>query len=318
MDKLVKIGVFYDGGYFTHVNNYYRHTHEIRSRIGFSGLHNFIRHTVAEKEGVDHGICHILDAHFFRGRFSAKEANERLNQLYNDRILDEVLMYSNITPHYLPVKHVNGETTKREKGVDVLMALETFELCMYKRYDVVVLVASDGDHLPLVRKLHGLGSKTMLLGWNFEFINENGKIHSTKVSGDMLKEVSYPLNMSELIERDIESSNPIMADMFLKRDASEDGIAEEGDDAQPLGEELDSSLFDPEVRQTGKVMELKQGFGFIKYPGNNVFFPASELVGIRFDDLVIDQELEFFIQQGEKGRVATHITKPGGWSPVGK
>ena len=31
---------------------------------------------------------------------------------------------------------------KKEKGIDVLMALETYELCMLKRYDVVALVAS--------------------------------------------------------------------------------------------------------------------------------------------------------------------------------
>ena len=157
--RAVKVGVFYDGSYFAHVSNYYNYVHAQRRRLHIGGLHEFVKHTVAEKEATLPNLCHIIDAHFFRGRFTARDANEKTNQLYYDRVFDDVLMYNGVQTHYLPVKDLQGR--KREKGIDVLMALETFELCIYKRYDVIALVASDGDHLPLVRKLHTLGCKTL-------------------------------------------------------------------------------------------------------------------------------------------------------------
>src|SRR4029453_11567616 len=166
----LKVGVFYDGSYFTHVSNYYNYVHPQRRRIHIGGLHDFIRQQLARIEGTDPNLCHIIDAHFFRGRFAAREAREKPDQLYYDRVFDEVLMYNGVQAHYLPLRDMAGR--KKEKGIDVLMALETYELCMLKRYDVVVLIASDGDHVPLVRKLHALGCKTMLMGWDFEFTDE--------------------------------------------------------------------------------------------------------------------------------------------------
>lgn len=101
----------------------------------------------------------------------------------NDRVFDEVLMYNGVQTHYLPVREMRGR--KAEKGIDVLMALETYELAMHKRYDVVVLIASDSDHVPLVRKLHALGCKTMLLAWDFEYTdNLSGELVTTRVSRD--------------------------------------------------------------------------------------------------------------------------------------
>ena len=51
-DKLIRIGVFYDGNYFFQVSNYYTYGHARRSRIGISGLHDFIKHQVANEESV--------------------------------------------------------------------------------------------------------------------------------------------------------------------------------------------------------------------------------------------------------------------------
>jgi hypothetical protein len=48
--KLMRVGVFYDGNFFFHVSNYYHYHHERRARISVSGLHEFIRHQVAESE----------------------------------------------------------------------------------------------------------------------------------------------------------------------------------------------------------------------------------------------------------------------------
>jgi uncharacterized LabA/DUF88 family protein/cold shock CspA family protein len=299
--KALKVGVFYDGSYFTHVSNYYNYVHAHRRRLHIGGLHDYIKHIVAEREGSRPNLCHIIDAHFFRGRFTAREANEKPNQLYYDRVFDDVLMYNNVQTHYLPVKDMMGR--KREKGIDVLMALETYELCMLKRYDVVALVASDGDHVPLVRKLHALGCKTMLLGWDFEFTDQDtGELQTTKTSTDLWNEVSYPLPMHDLIEEGLRDDDEVIRDVFVARDTSRD-TDQEGLERAPV------TLVDEERRRS-TVMSLMNGYGFIRYPDNNLFFRYDDLQGLTFDELAINDELEFNVAVNQKGqRVARNITR---------
>ncbi|HEY0111437.1 MAG TPA: cold-shock protein, partial [Fibrella sp.] len=124
--KLTRIGVFYDGNYFLHVSNYYNYSHERRSRISISGLHAFIRSQVADSEDTDKNLCQIVDAHYFRGRLNAHEASQRGNQLFYDRLFDDILMSEGVVTHYLPVKTYQGY--RQEKGIDVWLALETYEL----------------------------------------------------------------------------------------------------------------------------------------------------------------------------------------------
>jgi len=100
--KITRIGVFYDGNYFLHVNNYYLEFHQRRAPLSISGLHAYIRTTVSEVEGVDLKFCQIVDAHFFRGRLRAQEADER-NILLSERLFDDVLMNEGVTTHYLPL-----------------------------------------------------------------------------------------------------------------------------------------------------------------------------------------------------------------------
>jgi hypothetical protein len=166
--KLTRIGVFYDGNYFFHVSNYYQYQHARKARISIDGLHEFIRHQVSEAEGEDVKYCQIVDAHYFRGRPRAQEAEAR-GLLLRERQFDDILMREGVITHYLPLG------PDGEKGIDVWLALETYELAIYKRFDVIVLIACDGDFLPLVRKLNALGARVMLLGWGFSYIDQSGK-----------------------------------------------------------------------------------------------------------------------------------------------
>lgn len=298
----LKVGVFYDGSYFTHVSNYYNYVHTHRRRLHIGGVHEFIKHTLAEREGTAPSLCHIIDAHFFRGRFTAREANEKPNQLYYDRVFDDVLMYNAVQTHYLPVKDLMGR--KREKGIDVLMALETYELCMLKRYDIVVLIASDGDHVPLVRKLHALGCKTMLLGWDFEFTDqESGEVQVTKTSTDLWNEVSYPMPMHDLIDEGLRDNDAVVRELFVLRDTT----VREGEEGAPMS----AALPVDDERHRSTVMSLHNGYGFIRFPDNNLFFLRDDLIDIPFAELVVGDELEFNVAMNAKGqRVAKRITRP--------
>src|ERR1700746_915328 len=136
-NKLTRIGVFYDGNFFFHVSNYYHYNHERRAGISIGGLHACVGQKVAECEGTDARYCQIVDAHYFRGRLRAGDADDR-DLLFKERVFDDVRVCEGVTTHYLPLSR-DGE-----KGIDVWLALEAFELAVYKRFNVSVLVACDG------------------------------------------------------------------------------------------------------------------------------------------------------------------------------
>jgi len=210
--SLTRIGVFYDGNYFLHVSNFYTYFHERKSRISISGLHHFIRNQVAQQEGTDVRLCQIVDAHYFRGRLSASEASQQGNLLFYDRMFDDILSSEGVTTHYLPVK-TSQNGVRHEKGIDVLLALEAFELAFYKRLNVLVLIASDGDYVPLIRKLNTLGTRVMVLGWDFVYTNDFGKEMTTRTSQDLLEEVSYPVAMHEIIDNRLKKNEPKVLDL---------------------------------------------------------------------------------------------------------
>ncbi|MFD2570605.1 NYN domain-containing protein [Spirosoma soli] len=317
--RLTRIGVFYDGNYFLHVSNYYNYSHERRSRISISGLHAFIRRQVAEEEGVNERLCQIVDAHYFRGRLNAHEANQRGNQLFYDRLFDDILMSEGVVTHYLPVKTYQGY--RQEKGIDVWLALEAFELAQYKKFDVVVLITSDGDYVPLIRKLNTLGSRIMVLSWDFEFLNEQGEKQVTRTSQDLLEEVSYPVAMHELIDNRTRKNDTIIQNLFVKQQAkptftaatvahgagfSSFSAGAYDDDTyahdEPNYNIADGVDDDPEGRKVSTIRSLKTGYGFVNYPPNNLFFHYTSLIDTDFNELQVDDEVEFTIGQNAEGK----------------
>ncbi|MBK7936925.1 MAG: NYN domain-containing protein [Lewinellaceae bacterium] len=284
--KLTRIGVFYDGNYFLHVSNYYAYHHERRSRLSIAGLHEFVRHRIAEEEKKDFHLCQIVDAHYFRGRLSAQEASAEGNRLYYDRLFDDILMMEGVTTHYLPVRTVQGY--RQERGIDVWMALEAFELTLHKQFDVVILIASDSDFVPLVRKLHTLGVRAMLLAWDYEYYDEEGRRRSTVTSQYLWEEVTYPIAMQNVIDDDNDELFPVTR-LFVERKKV------------IVGDEEPVEIAEGESK-TSTIYSLKDGYGFISFPQtNNLFFHYSFLVDTDFNDLREGDTVEFTLSKNEKG-----------------
>ncbi len=208
---MLRIALFIDGTFFSKVNTYYRYYHERQSNINFSGLSEFIREEVANQENVQKQYCQIVESHWFRGRFSTTQLEkrfpdnqERLKQMTNERKVDDLFMYQGIVQHVYPIQ-VNPKTGHaNEKGIDVWLSLEAYELAVQKGFDVMVLIAGDTDYVPLIRKVNGLGTRVMVLGWDFEYETNNsiGKTYSniTRTSQALIEECSYPIAMHEKID----------------------------------------------------------------------------------------------------------------------
>ncbi|MBU1718698.1 MAG: NYN domain-containing protein [Bacteroidetes bacterium] len=284
---MIKIAVFYDGNYFLHVSNYYNYVHARRSRLSITGLHQFIRHQASDELEVDVRHCHIVDAHYFRGRYSAWEASQRGNQLFYDRLMDDNLMSEGVVTHYLPIKNISG--FRMEKGVDVCLALEAFELAFLKKFEIVVLVASDGDYVPLIKKLNANGTKVMVLSWDFEYTNDDGQKMVTRTSQDLLEEVTYPVAMHEIIENRLRKNEPVINNLFIP---------------PPVQRTNHQPLSQPEMEgefHNSTILSLKSGYGFIKYPPNNLFFHYTSLLDTDFNEIHEGDTVEFHLDINENG-----------------
>ena len=309
--KLTRIGVFYDGNYFLHVSNYYTYQHARHARLSVSGLHQFIRHSVATEENVDPRTCHIVDAHYFRGRLSAAEA-QRSNKLFADRQFDDILMKEGVVTHYLPIKQ--KPTGRVEKGIDVWYALECYELAVLKKFNVVCLIASDGDYVPLIRKLNTLGIRVVLLSWDFEFTDDAGQPRATRTSQVLLEEVTYPIAMHEVIDNRLRRNDAIINNLFVKTEAVIAGpvarpVAAVGSQPEE-GEEEETDENDTDQLYESVVKFLKAGYGFIAYPPNNLFFHQTDMVNADFNLLREGDAVQFNkVKIDEERTVAKNVRR---------
>ena len=300
--KMLRVGVFYDGNFFFHVSNYYKYQHPRKARLSIAGLHEFIRFKVSSVENVDSRICQIVDSHFFRGRLSAWDA-EAQQKLLADRIIDDVLMHEGVTTHYLPL---HG---KSEKGIDVLLALEALEQAIHKRFDVMVLIAGDGDFVPLVRKVSTLGTRVMCLGWDFEFTDDSGAERRTITSSTLLNESTYPVMMNSIVDDKTLRDDAIIKGLFVERNVKTAHEIQNHSEKMAHGG-TSEGVANPVKRQVGSILCLKGGYGFIRCDeySSNVFFPWGELTNSPFEDLVPGLKVSFEARTGPKGMVAKKVT----------
>jgi uncharacterized LabA/DUF88 family protein/cold shock CspA family protein len=288
-NNIIRIGIFYDGYYFYKVSNYYKYEHNRKARISISGLHDFIRYEIAsimQIEDIRH--CQIIDAHYFKGRSSAQEMGEKVQ---SERIFEDILMRENIVNHYLPLRYGENNTW-REKGIDVWLALEAYELAIYKQFDMLVLVAGDGDYVPLVRKLNTLGTQVMLISWDYSYYNENGTITETRTSRQLLEEVLYPIVMNERIDQ--QPSTDIINELFVreKRETNSESI-------ENILSVKENHAPDPDDNsQISTIISIKEGFGFIKDEKiNNVFFYYDTLTNKDFDELEVGMRVKYLCEE---------------------
>jgi len=282
--KLVKVGIYIDGNYFSNVSDYYKYIHFKKSRINIKGLFDYIIHYISQKENIDPHYCRIVDAHYFRGKFNADETRS-VNKLYSERQFEDILIHSGITTHYLPM------TKNGEKGIDVWFALEAYEGAVRKNYDVIVLLAGDRDYVPLVRKLNTLGTRVMVLGWDFQYTGVDGDTHSTYTSSNLLQEVTYGLHMEKEITVGLGNKDDVIFDLFLEKKAK-------------YNAKFDNRSF------FGIVTSLKDGFGFItpEDGSDNQFFHYEGVHDdFDFNDFQVNDRVSFEVGKYNNKECAVNV-----------
>ena len=224
--KSIRIGIYFDGHYFYKVSNYYKFDHSRQSRISIQGLRSYICGEVATRYDADANDCKVVEAHYFRGR-AIKSGSEKA--IVGERFFEDALTKEGVDLHYLPlVRGANSEL--KEKGIDVSLALDAYKRAAAKAFDVFVLIAGDGDYLPLVRELQTMGTPidVMLLSWDFEC--SNGDV--TMTSQDLLEEVKYPIQMAIVIDDRLNTKNPLVLGLFEPRQFEPQQQVQQGQNMQ--------------------------------------------------------------------------------------
>lgn len=176
-------------------------THERRSYLDLAGFHAFIRQRVAEREQADTAFCQITERHWYQGRFSlafTRESDpERApSRIERDRLQDERLTAAGIVAHYYPM-NAKDRQKPHEKGVDVFLSLDAFDLATRGRFDVLAIITGDEDYVPLVRKVNAIGPRVMIIGMEAEWTGGGRNGHWINTSQCLLNESSYPVLLNQ-------------------------------------------------------------------------------------------------------------------------
>ncbi|MDD2593595.1 MAG: NYN domain-containing protein, partial [Bacteroidales bacterium] len=298
MEKdLIRLGIFYDGNYLLHVSNFYNYFHERKSRISLHGLHKYIRYYVSNLENLDSRFITIIESHYFKSRLSVKEMGNKPNQLFFDRLFDDVLMMENVIAHYHPVRNIQG--IKMEKEIGINLALHAYDIANSGKIDILVLVACDGDYVSLIKKIHSLGIKVLLVSWDFEYTDDQNYSRLTKTSQDLIEETTYHLALNEVIDNPNNKDNPFVEGLFVsKSDRRYDYSTYENDFTN--NDDM-SNIESDKITHESTILSLKNGYGFIKYPPNNLFFHYQSVQNTDFNKLQVGDKVTFEITKKENG-----------------
>lgn len=304
-ENLIRLGIFYDGNYLLHVSNYYNYFHERKSRISLHGLHKYIKYYVSSIEDIDTKYVTITESHYFKSRLSVKEVGNKQNQLFFDRLFDDVLMMENVVAHYHPVRNIQG--IKMEKEIGMNLALHAYEIASNKRIDLLVLVACDGDYVSLIKKINVLGIKVLLVSWDFEYTDDQNYLRMTKTSQDLIEETTYHLALNEIIDDPANKGNSFVEGLFVSKLDRRYDIPQYFDEVG--NEDLSTLERDNQIHESS-ILSLKNGYGFIKYPPNNLFFHYQSVQDADFNELQIGDEVFFEIAKKDNGEELAINVRP--------
>jgi uncharacterized LabA/DUF88 family protein len=206
MDKSIcRIGVFYDGSYFTYAQYHYYADRKL-GWLMFGAFHSMLENMLREKE---QGFANyrVVYAGWYQGLFTSSKSTDQQRRTERNRHID--LMYAGIEPKYVPMSQTQGE-----KGIDVALTVDALQVGLEGKVDIAVLVTGDADFVPLVRALikHGVRVATAY----FEYESESNRSY---ISERLLNTCNYGISISHL-EKD-RKYQPLFRGLFRQPEKHE-------------------------------------------------------------------------------------------------
>ena len=201
--SLCRIGVFYDGSYFTYARRHFYYDRKI-GWLDLKPFHILLENYIRTKEqGYTH--CRVVHGAWFQGMFSAGQAAEK--QLKTDRNLYHDLMHAGVDPKFMPMP----QSGANEKGADVALAIDAMQVGLDGKIDIAVLVTGDGDFVPLVRALMKQGIRVMAAYFEYDHGD-----HKSFINERLLNVCNYSMNVTAM-EKD-KDFKTLFKGLFRKHD----------------------------------------------------------------------------------------------------
>jgi uncharacterized LabA/DUF88 family protein len=192
--SICRIGVFYDGSYYSIARRYLHREREL-GWLQHQPFHALIEKYLSQ---VEQGFStyRVVYAAWFQGMFASTQATGE--QLKFDRNEYHDPMHAGIEPKFLPMSQ-----GKAEKGIDVALAVDALQAGLDDKIDIAVLVTGDADFVPLVRALMKEGKRVLAI--YFEYTGKDGG--KGFINERLSNTVNYALDICSL-----ESSKDFKAD----------------------------------------------------------------------------------------------------------
>src|SRR6266568_3878516 len=209
---ICRLGVFYDGSFFSYAQNYYYHERQL-GWLRFPEFHHFLEKCIGLRE-QGFASYKVVYAAWHQGLFSSKDTTDE--QLRSERNRYHDLLHAGVEAKYLPMSQSQGE-----KGTDVALAVDALQTGLDGKIDVAALVTGDGDFVPLVRTLNKQGVR--VLAAYFDFTDKTGR--KCFINERLLNCCNYSVDISAL-EKDREfkgSFKSLFRNPSEWKDKKEDG-----------------------------------------------------------------------------------------------
>jgi len=181
--NFLRIGVFYDGTFFTKAQNYF--WGQKKGWLAFQEFHKLLESYIRVKE-QGYSSYKVVYSAWFQGVHKETLAQENNLRLDRRRQLD--LLHAGIEPKNVPMSETQGE-----KGIDVYMAVETLQVGLDDKIDMAVLVTGDGDFVPLVRALMKNGVRVLIAYFEYEDLKNKSFCNERLINA-----ANYAVNINSL------------------------------------------------------------------------------------------------------------------------
>lgn len=277
--------IFYDGNYLGRVSKYYSSNNIVNYRFNIDVLHSHI--TESAKEAM--GDIYIMSSRYYRSRHMAQEAQHRKNQLYRDRVNDDLLRSLNIDCRYA------SYSTNFNSGDDAYihnwLSLELIDTVTDKNADLVVLVGGSSSYLPLIQMLRSKGVEIMFVGWDAAMQGETAP--DIKSCEALFENADYSIMVNSILDSEPESLEGLLT-------AVNSVIIEEEEIEQSDKNNITDEIIGE--WEVSEIITLKPTYGFIRFPNNNLFFRSSDYTG-DFNKLRVGDSVEFMVGKTAEGQL---------------
>jgi cold shock CspA family protein len=205
----------------------------------------------------------IAEAHYVRGRTALPS-----------RAFDKVLEESGVSRH-----DVAAGPEGRKKGVDVYLALETWDRAAAGQLDFVALITGDADLTPLVVRLRGQGVQVLVPVVDAEFADpRTGGLAQLHTAGDLRTAATDTVDLDALLQAALADGYPLRYPFATP--ASDVGRGTTG----PAGQ-----------RRLGTITRWRPGetFGFLTSSEGTSWFVSADSLPSGYKDLAENTAVTF-------------------------